>query len=206
MPDPADSPPVARLAAAAAGSLAADPATPPTLPPAPVERWHPPHCGRLDLRIARSGSWYYQGGAIRRLALVRLFARILRREADGSYCLVTPVERWTITVEDLPFLAVDFEVEIRAGRPVLVFATSLGDRVGVDADHPLSVAFGPGDVPAPAVELRRGLAARIDRKSFLRLVALCRHETVGGVRQFGFESAGLWFPLAPSAMLDADAA
>ena len=56
----------------------------------------------FDIRIAADGSWYHEGGLIGRPALVKLFSTVLRREADGSYWLVTPVERGRIEVEDAP--------------------------------------------------------------------------------------------------------
>ena len=43
----------------------------------------------FDIRIAADGNWYHEGGLIRRAALVKLFASVLRREDDGSYWLVT---------------------------------------------------------------------------------------------------------------------
>ena len=63
------------------------------------------------MRIARDGTWYYRGSAINRLPLVKLFASVLRREDDGSYWLVTPVERGQIEVEDVPFVAVELAGE-----------------------------------------------------------------------------------------------
>ncbi len=74
----------------------------------PVELWHPPFCGDIDLRIARDGTWYHQGTPITRPAMVRLFSTILRRDPE-RYVLVTPVECVGIQVEDVPFLAVDVE-------------------------------------------------------------------------------------------------
>src|ERR1700741_1548701 len=73
----------------------------------PVERWNPGHCGDSEMRIARDGTWFHQGSPIGRPAMVRLFSTILRREADGSFALVTPVEKLTIEVEDAPFVAVE---------------------------------------------------------------------------------------------------
>ena len=72
----------------------------------PVDQWHPTHCGNSDMRIARDGTWFHQGSPIGREAMVRLFSSILRREADGSYVLVTPGEKLDIIVEDAPFIAV----------------------------------------------------------------------------------------------------
>ena len=62
----------------------------------PVERWNPTHCGDSEMRIARDGSWFHQGGPITRPAMVRLFSTILRREPDGRHVLVTPVEKLDI--------------------------------------------------------------------------------------------------------------
>src|SRR5215469_2654800 len=75
----------------------------------PVEKWNPAHCGDIDMRIARDGTWYHQGSPIGRRELVRLFSTILRKDPDG-YVLVTPVEKMRIKVEDAPFLAVLMDV------------------------------------------------------------------------------------------------
>ncbi len=170
----------------------------------PVEKWNPPLLGRLDMRIARDGVWHYRGGPIRRESLTRLFSRILRREPDGSYCLVTPVERWEIEVEDVPFVAVDFDVVNRGGRAVFEFETNVGDRVAADEAHAVRVSLAADGTPSPYFMVRRGLEARIDRKSFIRLVDRCDHEIVGGERQFGFRSSGVWFPLAPSSTVEGE--
>src|SRR5919206_5206532 len=77
--------------------------------PAPVHLWNPPYCGDLDLRIASDGTWFYLNSPIGRLALVKLFASVLKREGD-KYFLVTPVEKCGITVDDAPFLAVELDV------------------------------------------------------------------------------------------------
>src|SRR5688500_1280438 len=73
----------------------------------PVERWDPPHCGDSAMRIDRDGGWHHEGRPIARPAMVRLFASILRREPDGRYVLVTPVEKLDIQVDDCPFVAVE---------------------------------------------------------------------------------------------------
>src|SRR6185503_12367144 len=53
----------------------------------PVERWNPPFCGDIDMRIAADGTWYYQKTPIGRLPLVKLFASVLKKEGD-KYFLV----------------------------------------------------------------------------------------------------------------------
>jgi len=76
-----------------------------------VERWQPPYCGDIGLKIRADGVWLYQESPIRREALVRLFDSVLRRDADGRTYLVTPAEKVDVAVEDAPFLAVMVEVE-----------------------------------------------------------------------------------------------
>ena len=58
---------------------------------APAPPWNPPFRGEIDMRIARDGTWFYNGSPIGRPALVKLFAGVLRRDPE-RYVLVTPVE------------------------------------------------------------------------------------------------------------------
>src|SRR5215813_13590219 len=83
----------------------------------------PIECGDLNMRIARDGTWFYRGSPIGRLALVKLFASVLRREQDGSYWLVTPAERGRIEVEDVPFLAVALTSQSEGREQQLIFRT-----------------------------------------------------------------------------------
>ena len=87
----------------------------------PVEQWNPSHCGDSEMRIARDGTWYHQGSPIGRPEMVRLFANILRREPDGSYVLVTPVEKLSIAVEDAPFVAVELKADGTGRDAMLAF-------------------------------------------------------------------------------------
>ncbi|MFN3971144.1 MAG: DUF1285 domain-containing protein [Gemmobacter sp.] len=171
--------------------------------PAPVHLWDPPFCGDIDMRIARDGTWFHEGTPIGRPGLVQLFSNILKREGDG-YVLVTPVEKVGITVEDAPFLAVDFTVTGTGPAQQVTFATRGEERAPCGPDHPLRVARDPDtDEPAPYVTMRPGLEARIDRKSFYRLIELCTHEEHGGQRWFGLRSGGAFFPVAPSDEIEA---
>ncbi|PZQ79865.1 MAG: DUF1285 domain-containing protein [Ancylobacter novellus] len=163
----------------------------------PIERWNPPDCGEIDIRIDREGAWHHEGRPIRRPALVRLFASVLRREGE-RYELVTPVEKLAITVEDAPFLAVDMAVEEGEGGPVLVFRTNLDDLVRCDEAHPLRFDPQPGsDEVRPYIYVRRGLWARLTRPVFLDLAERVEERHVEGRAMFGVASAGVFFPLAP---------
>ncbi len=171
--------------------------------PAPVHLWDPPYCGALDIRIARDGTWFYLGTPIGRPELVRLFASILKREGDAYY-LVTPVEKVGITVDDAPFVAVDFEAEGSGPDQILTFRTNLDETARAGPAHPIRVERDPATgEPAPYVMIRSGLEALIDRKSFFRLVDQGRHHGIDGQSWFGLWSGGQFFPVIPSAELDA---
>lgn len=135
----------------------------------PLHLWHPPLSGDIDIRIAADGTWYHEGTAFRREALVRLFASILRREGDEHF-LVTPVEKWRIAVEQAPFVAVDCDVLGEGDAQQLVFTTNVGDRVHAGPGHPLHLLRFPGESEAvPGVAVRDGLQARVARSVYYRL-------------------------------------
>ena len=160
----------------------------------PVHLWNPEFCGDLDMRIARDGNWFYLGTPIGRKELVRLFSTILRKDGD-DYFLVTPVEKVGITVDDAPFVAVDFN---RRGDD-LVFETNVGDTMIAGPDNPIRVVRDPDTgEPSPYVLVRANLEALIDRKSFYRLVDIGEEAEVDGVSWFGVRSAGAFFPIIPA--------
>ena len=165
--------------------------------PPPVHLWNPDYCGDLDIEIRRDGLWFYLGTPIGREPLVRLFASILKLE-DGKYYLVTPVEKVGIRVQDVPFIAVDAEASGEGEAQVLTFTTNVGDEVAAGSENPIRVERDPvtGE-PSPYVHVRRGLEARIDRKTFYRLVDLGVHRD----GWFGLWSGGQFFPIIPSAEL-----
>ena len=167
----------------------------------PVHLWNPPHCGDLDIRISRDGTWFYMGTPIGRPELVRLFSTILRKDGD-SYVLVTPVEKVGITVEDAPFVAVDFELEGSGQAQTLTFTTNVADTVKAGPDAPIRIERDPktGE-PSPYVRIRANLDALIDRKSFYRLVDIGTSEIYHGKDWFGVWSGGQFFPIIPSAEL-----
>ena len=161
----------------------------------PVERWNPTHCGDSEMRIARDGTWFHQGSPIGREAIVRLFSTILRREADGGYVLVTPVEKLDIVVEDAPFVAVEMKVSGEGKVATLTFRLNTGDLVTADADHALR--FEPReDGPRPYLHVRAGLDAVVARTVYYELA---QRAIDGGDVPPGVWSAGAFFPLEPSA-------
>ncbi len=184
---PMDPPPdLSKLSLAEIVQLAQDRKLP------PVAQWNPDHCGDSEMRIARDGTWFHQGSPIGRQAMVRLFSTILRREADGSFVLVTPVEKLAIAVEDAPFVAVEVKVEGEGRDRALAFRLNTGDIVAADADHPIRIAV-RADGPHPYLHVRGGLDALIVRSVYYELANLALDGE--GDESPGVWSRGSFFPL-----------
>ena len=162
----------------------------------PVESWHPDFSGDLDMRISRDGTWHYLGSPIKRHRMVKMFASILRHDADGRYYLVTPVEKFAITVEDAPFHAVAMTVNGTGNEQILTFRTNVDDEVKAGPDHPLRMEINPEtEEPSPYVHIRGRLEALINRATFYDLVDLAVEESHDGETRFGIWSAGVFFPI-----------
>lgn len=155
-------------------------------------------CGDFGIAIGRDGTWYYHGSPIGRKPLVKLFASVLRREEDGEYWLVTPVERGRILVEDAPFTAVEVTAEGDGRERILRFRTNLDDEIEAGPEHPIRVDhdLASGE-PSPYVHVRGRLEARILRPVYYHLVELGDEEQVDGEVMFGVWSKGYFFSLGP---------
>lgn len=157
----------------------------------PVESWSPQQVGESHMVIAADGTWFHEGGVIRREAMVRAFASLLTRDAAGHHWLVTPVEKLSIEVEDAAFIATDC---VRKDD-VLAFRLNTDDLVIAGPDHPLRVA-GTTDNPALYLYVRRGCEARLNRSTWAQLaeIALAEGADAKGWR---ITSRGMDFALLP---------
>ena len=164
--------------------------------PPPVERWNPPFCGDIDMRIAADGTWFYQKTPIGRQSLVKLFASILKREGE-KYVLVTPVEKVGLIVDDAPFLAVELKVEHGAKGQMLTFRTNVDDWVAAGSGHALRFEqqAGTGGLK-PYLHVRRDLWAKVTRALFYDLVGLGEEREIGGTAMFGVVSQNEFFAMA----------
>lgn len=139
----------------------------------PLHLWDPELSGDIPIRIAADGCWYHDGTVIRRESLVRLFASILRREDDGQYYLVTPAEKWRISVELHPLIVTDVSAAPGEGEtPVLQATLNTGKRVDIGARHSLFFEPTLGDIPV--LKLDHGLTALCSRPAWYRLVDLAQ--------------------------------
>jgi hypothetical protein len=157
----------------------------------PVDQWHPESCGHSGMRIARDGTWYHEGTAIRRPAMVRLFSSVLRREADGRHVLVTPIEMLDIDVEATAFRAIEMQSEGEGAHRRIAFRLDSGDAVMLDAEHPLRIVQ-TDHGPSPRLLVRHGLEAELSRGLYYELAELALTE---GADPPGVWSNGTFFPL-----------
>jgi len=162
--------------------------------PPPVERWNPPYCGDIGMRIRSDGVWFYAGTPIGRLPLVKLFAGVLRKDADGRHYLVTPAEKVDVAVDDAPFLAVEMEARGSGREQTLVFRTNVDDIVTAGPEHPLRFAVEPASHGLKPYLLVRGrLEALVTRALYYDLVELAMTDAERG---FGIWSGGVFFAMA----------
>lgn len=167
----------------------------------PVERWNPPFCGDIDMRIAADGSWYYLGSPIGRPALVRLFSSVLRRDGD-AYFLVTPVEKLGIRVDDAPFQAVEMAIEGDGDDRSIAFRTHVDDVVTIGPEHPIRFERAADGGVKPYIHVRCGLWARVTRALTYDVLALGEVREVEGVAQFGVAAAGAFHGVAPASEIE----
>ncbi len=166
--------------------------------PKPAPQWDFDSNAARDFpfRIARDGTWYYHGSPIGRKELCKLFSSVLRRDEEGNFYLVTPVEQGRIEVEDAPFTAVEVIVTGTGKAQTLTFRTNLDHMVTADAAHPIRVVedAATGE-PSPYILVRDRLEALILRPQFYALAEIAEERREGGEAFFGVWSSGVFFRL-----------
>lgn len=168
----------------------------------PVHLWNPQFCGPIDMRVAADGTWFYQGTPIGRHALVKLFASVMKYEADEArHVLVTPVEKVSLEVEDAPFLAVEMERDDATG-PRIAFRTNVGDWVVADKEHPLTFERDHDGGIKPYLLVRHGLKALVTRALMYDLVEMGELRDVDGTECLVLESCGEVFIIARASEMD----
>jgi uncharacterized protein len=154
----------------------------------PVEEWTPAEAGDSHMAIRADGSWTHEGTPIARPAMVRAFASLLMRDADG-YWLVTPGQKLAVEVEDAAFIATDLTE--RDGT--LAFRLNTDEIVIAGPEHPL-VARGNAETPALYLGVRRGCEARLNRSTYEQLAQIALDRGDG----WWVSSEGSTFSLVPA--------
>lgn len=155
----------------------------------PVDQWEPDETGDSEMRIDANGIWFHQGSPINRAAMVRAFSTLLRREADGSFVLVTPYQKLDIAVEDAPFIAVQMESEGHGKDRKMAFRLNTDHLIIAGAENPLRF---PADAPQPYVRVRGGLEAKLARPVYYELA---EYALTDNLNPFGLWSNGAFFPI-----------
>jgi len=158
----------------------------------PIHQWNPLLSGDIDIVIKENGDWYHDGIKFTRQSLIKLFSSLLKKEND-DYFLVTPVEKWRITVECAPLLVVDMEIidSTSEKEQMIQFKTSTDDIFHLDSNHPLQISHTRGEEIRPLVCVRSNLEALIHRNIFYQLAEMATH--VNG--SWGVWSDGVFFKL-----------
>ena len=131
-----------------------------------------------DFSIDSSGKWYHNGSPIKRDRLAKLFSdRALKIDAHGNYWLQTPYEKYAVDVEDVPYVAVDYEVK----DGIVIFRTNMHETLSLTKGTQWELRD-----EIPYFEVRDGLFAKLRRSVFYNLV-----------EEYGdqVESDGVSFPL-----------
>lgn len=155
----------------------------------PVELWDPPYCGEIDLQIKADGQWFYNGTVFKRISLVKLFASVLKKEAE-AYFLVTPVEKVKINVEEVPFIITQWSWQDDK-HTIMKLITNLDDTFLLSKEHPLQISE-QGDL---YVTVRRNLVAKVHRNVYYQWVNFAKEVTIKKGTALAIESSGEQFLL-----------
>ena len=160
----------------------------------PVDKWNPPLCKNVEMKISKDGKWFFMGSLIGREKMVKLFSSVLRLDEDGFYYLVTPVEKIKIEVADKPFVIVTYDKEIIDDQETFFFQTNVGDVVPLNSSHPLRIEFSETtNEPSPYLLVRKNLEGLISRNVFYQLVQEAAEDK--NSKELIIESSGINFSL-----------
>jgi len=133
----------------------------------PIDKWNPPLSGDIDIRITKVGRWIHEGGEIKRKTLVRLFASLVKQEGD-EFFLVTPVEKWKITVEDTALHVISLVGESKTGVSAVL---SNGQIEPLNSHSKIKLTkLDENDIPVLATA--QGLSARFLRTAYYQLLEM----------------------------------
>lgn len=162
-------------------------------PPTPIER-------EFQMRIDKEGRWYHEGGLIKRIELVKLFASVLSVDDAGQHWLRTPVEFGRIAVEDSPFIITALATSGQHHERIITTTDNLGRDYTIGGDTPLFFKTQPATGTAPTdsrpyMRLPGGLVARLSRPVWYDLALLADSKNEAGLT--GLWSSGIFFGLEP---------
>ena len=162
-------------------------------PSSPVQR-------DFQMRIDQEGRWYHEGDLIKRIELVKLFAKVLSVDEAGQHWLRTPFEFGQIEVEDAPFVITALTSAGKREDRVIKASDNLGRDYTIGPDTRLFFKNQAAKDAAlaesrPYLRLPAGLVARLSRPVWYELADLADDKNDKGVP--GLWSSGIFFALQP---------
>jgi len=137
----------------------------------PVHTWNTPLNGDLDINIDREGVWRHEEDLIKRPSLVAFFSSLLRRDGD-EYFLITPAEKWRISVDIAPFFIISAELENYAEQSAVRMTTRTGESFLVGRKNPLWLKKIAGEPnPIPLVLVRDNMPGIVSRPVYYDLIS-----------------------------------
>ncbi|MFT5708491.1 MAG: hypothetical protein ACI9ES_002794 [Oceanospirillaceae bacterium] len=138
----------------------------------PLHLWQPELSGDIDISIDSQGVWRHCGDEFKRLQIPKMFARILCREGD-EYFLKTPVEKWRISVLDVPFYFIHLNKTMTPKGVQLTFVSNTEDVVVLDEEHPLRVEVDKETAePSPYLMVRSEMEGKLSRNVYYELAEM----------------------------------
>lgn len=123
--------------------------------------------------IDYEGQWFHDGEIIHRKTLKKLLSeKALAVDNQGRYWLKTSHEKYAVTVEDAPYVIVDFRIR-KPGTPeqVIYLLTNLDEKLVLNEEKRLFLKPEVRQkLPVPYVEVRYGLMARMNRAVLVDLM------------------------------------
>ena len=115
-----------------------------------------------------------RGDLIKRPSLVAFFSSILRRDGD-DYFLITPAEKWRISVAIAPFFIISAELVNYREKSAVRMTTRTGETFFVGENNPLWLKKISSEVnPIPLVTVRGNMAGIISRPVYYDLISWAR--------------------------------
>ena len=126
----------------------------------------------FDIEINADGRWFHEGGEIKRLGLVKLFASVLSCDEAGRYWLTTPVERGEIQVADAPFVITAMRAEGVGTEQKLYLCDNLDTEYLLSQTTPLEMRATDDGHAKPYLLLEKGLSALVKHAVFYEMAGL----------------------------------
>jgi hypothetical protein len=136
----------------------------------PIDDWNPKVCEGVKFYIDSDANWFFNGSKIKRLAMVKLFSKLVKFEM-GQYYAVTPVEKILIEVEKEVFSIIDYKQE---GSDYF-FQTNTEEWVKLTKDNELTVEM-IDNQPYPKIKLKNQIYGLLSRNIFYKIIAESKQE------------------------------